>query len=70
MKDKDFLNDDESIKNKEWKDYWKDKEHDPSARREVRKEKSATKKRLHRKARRNVKQMLDEFEANGDAKTN
>lgn len=61
MKERDFLNEDESI-GKEWKYYWQDKEQDPKTRKEIRKEKSAAKKRLHRKARRNTKQMLDNYE--------
>lgn len=62
LPDKTFLDDDGQI-NKTWKDYWKVRLRNPTTRREVRQEKAATRKRIHRTNRKKVKKWLDDLKA-------
>jgi hypothetical protein len=59
--DRDFLDENNQIRLKLWKDYWRFREQDPETRREVRIEKAETKKRLHQKDRRNTKGKLKDL---------
>lgn len=58
LKDKDVLDEDGFIRKRNWKEYWRQREQDPETRREVRQEKAAHKKRLHRKTRHSAKKWL------------
>ena len=59
--DRDFLDENNQIRPKLWKDYWRFREQDPETRREVRIEKAETKKRLHQKDRRNTRERLKDI---------
>lgn len=56
--DRDFLDENNQIRLSKWKDYWRSREQDPETRREVRVEKSETKKRIHKQGRRRTKSQL------------
>lgn len=58
LKDKDVLDENGFITKRNWKSYWRLREQDPETRREVRQEKAAQKKRLHRKTRHSNKKHL------------
>jgi len=59
LKDRDVLDENGFIRKRNWKDYWRLREQDPETRREVRQEKAAQKKRLHRKTRHSAKKWLN-----------
>ena len=56
--DRDFLDANNQIRLSIWKEYWRFREQDPVTRREVRIEKAETKRRIHKKDRRNTKNRL------------
>ena len=56
--DRDFLDENNQIRLNFWKEYWRFRAQDPETRREVRIEKAETKKRIHKKDRRNTKENL------------
>jgi len=56
--DQDFLDQNSEITKHGWKDYWRFQEQDPDTKREIRKRKSATKRRIHKKNRRGTKDQL------------
>jgi hypothetical protein len=58
--DEDFLDKNKQI-GKNWKKYWKLRQNSPVLRREVRQEKAATKKRIHRKNRKNIRKYLNDI---------
>lgn len=60
-KDYDLANN-ESPVGKEWKDTWREKEKDPSKKRETRQEKKNARRQLHKKNRKNAKEKLRNWE--------
>lgn len=60
LPDNIFLDENGQI-TKNWKDYWKYRSQNPTTRREVRQEKAATKKRIHRTNRKRTRKWLTDL---------
>jgi len=56
--DRDFLDENKEISKYIWKEYWDSRQKNPETRWEVRKDKAATKRRIHKKGRRDIKKDL------------